>query len=70
MYHLTLSNLSCEACEKLVIKKISKLYGNLHIEAGEPQGKFVIHTDEEINEAMITKALTGTDYQLISLVRG
>jgi copper chaperone CopZ len=58
-----LSGLTCEACEKLSAKRITKINGVTNVVVNKTNGLAEITADREISLAEVQGALQGTEYR-------
>lgn len=67
MQTVIFSGLHCEACTKLLTKKLSKINGVLSVISGDILGEFKVESAQTLTESDINKAVTGTEYSLVSI---
>lgn len=60
----TLKGLHCEACKKLIEKRLGAIAGVTNVEVNPISGLTKIIADKIIEKSEITKALVGTKYTL------
>ncbi len=58
---LTISGITCDACVKLINKKISRIVGVRNVEVAK-NGETSVESQSEIKIADIANALSGTPY--------
>lgn len=61
--HFNLTGLTCEACVKLVNKRLGTISGVKQASAELP-GHVTLSADREVTKEEIGKALEGTDYRV------
>lgn len=67
MYIVHISGLHCEACVKLLIKKLSKIETVTGVTAGSVLGSFTVQATQPLTETAVKDVLSGTDYSLIDI---
>lgn len=61
------TGLHCDACVKLLSKKLSRIPGVLAVNSLDTLGTFNLEVEHPISESQVKAAIEGTDYQLLSL---
>lgn len=67
MQTVTFSGLHCEACSKLIIKKLNKIEGVIKVTPLDEQGMFEIETNTPVSSDQINQQFAETDYHLEAL---
>jgi len=67
MQAVTIKGVTCEACVKLITKRITKLPGVQEVISQSPSGVFAIQSARPLTTPVINQALEGTDYQVIAV---
>lgn len=63
---LLLSGLTCEACEKVITKRLNKIAGVSSVRVASQTGATSITASRSISKQEVTQALTGTHYQVVN----
>lgn len=65
---ITISGMSCSACQKIIEKRFSRLDGVYKVTVHVNEGKAEIQTDREIPLQEFQDAIQGTHYQVINSI--
>jgi copper chaperone CopZ len=63
-YQFSLQGLTCEACVKLVKKRLEKISGVTEVEV-DLQGNLTIKSERDLEKANLMIALKDTDYKVL-----
>lgn len=63
---LLLTGLTCEACEKIITKRLNKIEGVYNVYVVAQTGATSITATRSISKEEVTQALVGTHYQVIN----
>ena len=67
MQTVTFSGLHCDACVRLITKKLEKIAGMEKITPGEPQGIFTISGSRTFTADEISASVKDLGYSLVSI---
>lgn len=65
---IKLGGLTCEACKKVIEKRLSKLDGVMEVNVSLANSVADITAMRPINVSEVTEALKGTEYQVLGVI--